>query len=166
MRYNELVKTGAVSKSEQEQVQANAESFDAQIAAKAEEVKQYQLDLEYSQIKAPISGRVSRAMMTEGNLVNAGGSDPLLTTIVSIDPMYIYFSVDERSLQRYLKARQPAGTDQVPTPLRDKKIPFRFGLDSDDGYPRRAPWTLPTIVSTPRRARFKCVEWRRTSRGC
>ena len=74
-------------------------------------------------------------MLTEGNLVNAGGSDPLLTTIVALDPVYVYFSVDERSLQRYMRARQAAGTDQTPTPLREQEVPIRFGLDSDDGYP-------------------------------
>ena len=104
VRYTELVKTGAVSKQEQEKVQADAESYDAQIAAKKEEVKQYELDLEFSRITAPIAGRISRAQLTEGNLVNAGGSDPLLTTIVATNPMYVYFSVDERSLQRYMKS--------------------------------------------------------------
>jgi RND family efflux transporter MFP subunit len=134
-RYSELVKSGAVSKQEVEKVEADAGSYDAQIAAKLEEVKQFKLDLDYSKITAAIGGRISRAMMTEGNLVNAGGSDPLLTTIVAIDPVYIYFSVDERSLQRYMKARQDVGGDQTPTPLREQKVPFRFGLDSDDGYP-------------------------------
>ena len=42
--------------------------------------------------------------MSEGNLVNAGGSDPLLTTIVSVDPIRVNFNVDERSLQRYAKS--------------------------------------------------------------
>ncbi|MHB8957647.1 MAG: efflux RND transporter periplasmic adaptor subunit [Pirellulaceae bacterium] len=134
-RYAELVKTGAVSKQEQEKVQADAESFDAQIAAKQEEVKQFELDLEFSRITAPIAGRISRALLTEGNLVNAGGSDPLLTTIVATDPMYVYFAVDERSLQRYMKARQTTAADQTPGSLREQKIPFRFGLDSEEGYP-------------------------------
>ena len=53
-----------------------------------------------------------------------------LTTIVATDPMYVYFSVDERSLQRYMKARQ---ADQ---PVRQQKVPFRFALDSDEGFPR------------------------------
>ncbi|NLX57114.1 MAG: efflux RND transporter periplasmic adaptor subunit [Planctomycetaceae bacterium] len=129
-RYQELIRSGAASKQELEKAQADAASYDAQISAKMEEVRQHQLDLEYSQIKAPITGRVSRAELTEGNLVNAGGSDPLLTTIVATDPMYVYFSVDERSLQRYMKARQ---ADQ---PVRQQKVPFRFALDSDEGFPR------------------------------
>jgi len=133
-RYQELVKSGAVSKSELEKVQADAESYDAQIAAKAEEVKQYQLDLEFSKITAAIAGSISRAELTEGNLVNAGGSDPLLTTIVTYDPIHVYFSVDERSLQRYMKANRTEGKESQ-APLRDRKLPFRFGLDSDEGYP-------------------------------
>ena len=64
--------------------------------------------------------------------VNAGGSDPLLATIVTMDPVQIYFSVDERALQRYQKMRpatSPAGT------LRERKMPFQFGMETDDGYP-------------------------------
>lgn len=129
-RYEALVKENAASRQELEQVIAEAASFDAQINAKAAEVKQYQLDLKFSRITAPIAGRISRAMLTEGNLVNAGGSDPLLTTIVALDPVHVYFSVDERTVQQ---ARQP-GADSAEA-LRERKIPFRFGLDSDDGYP-------------------------------
>ena len=55
-RYQELVKPGSVSRSDYEKVQADAESYDAQIAAKAEEVKRYQLDLEFSKITAAIAG--------------------------------------------------------------------------------------------------------------
>jgi RND family efflux transporter MFP subunit len=127
VRFEALVKENAASKQQLETVIADAASFDAQINAKAAEVKQYQLDLEFSRVTAPIAGRISRAMLTEGNLVNAGGSDPLLTTIVARDPVHVYFSVDERTVQQ---ARQPGAAA-----LRERKIPFRFGLDSDDGYP-------------------------------
>ena len=65
-RYTELIKTGAVSKQELEKAQADAESYDAQIAAKQEEVKQYELDLEFSRITAPIAGRISRAHAHRG----------------------------------------------------------------------------------------------------
>ena len=106
---------------------ADAASFDAQINAKAAEVKQYQLDLEFSRITAPIAGRIGRAMLTEGNLVNAGGSDPLLTTIVALDPVHVYFSVDERTVQEFVEARQQAADDS-PDALRERKIPFRFGI--------------------------------------
>ena len=77
------------------------------------EIVTAELDLEYSRITADIDGRVSKAEMTEGNLVNAGGSDPLLTTIVSVDPIRINFNVDERSMQRYAKSIGAAGRKSV-----------------------------------------------------
>ena len=59
------------------------------------EVARAKLDKEYSEVKAEITGRISSARLTEGNLVNAGGSDPLLTTIVGIDPIRVVFNIDE-----------------------------------------------------------------------
>jgi RND family efflux transporter MFP subunit len=70
-------------------------------------------------------------MLTVGNLVNAGGSDPLLATIVAVDPIYAYFYVDERSLQRYQKTNYAGGA----VTLRDAKMPFTFGLETDEGFP-------------------------------
>ncbi len=66
------------------------------------------LDLEFTRITAPMSGRISRKLISEGNLVNGGSNDAtLLTTIVSLDPIDIYFDIDEQS---YLKYRcQSAG---------------------------------------------------------
>lgn len=123
-----------VSEQEYEEVIADAGTYEAQINAKASEAKQHELDLEFSRITAPIAGRISRAMLSEGNLVNAGGSDPLLTTIVALDPVHVYFSVDERTMQAYMRAKRDAGSPTVAA-LRDRNIRFRFGLDSDEGYP-------------------------------
>jgi len=58
-------------------------------------------DLEYTKITAPITGKMSRTLVDVGNLVNAGGGETLLTTITSVDPIYVYFDVDERALMRY-----------------------------------------------------------------
>ncbi|XOT96588.1 efflux transporter periplasmic adaptor subunit, partial [Alcaligenes pakistanensis] len=62
-----------------------------------------QLDMSYTHIRSPISGRVDRVLVTEGNLVNGGATDQasLLTTIVSTDPLYAYFDIDEAT---YLNA--------------------------------------------------------------
>ncbi len=132
-RQAELIKMNAVSKAEYEKTIANAQSYAAQIAATMQEVEQHKLDLQYSRITAPIAGRIGRAMLTKGNLVNAGGSDPVLTTIVAVDPIYVYFTVDERSLQRYQK-RKTERLDPKSS-LRDLNIPFRFALDTDEGFP-------------------------------
>jgi RND family efflux transporter MFP subunit len=102
-RMKQLVGEGAVSKSEADKSEARALSLAAQVQAVKQEITRKALDLEYAQITAPIGGKISRAQLTVGNLVNAGGTDPVLTTIVSIDPIYLYFNIDERSLQRYQK---------------------------------------------------------------
>lgn len=135
-RYTQLEKSGGASKQQLDKAIADAASYDAQISALKEQVKKYQMDLEFSRITAPIAGRMSRAMLTEGNLVNAGGSDPLLTTIVALNPLHVYFSVDERTLQRVMRQqRQEDAEPDTPKTLRDREIPFSFGLDSDQGYP-------------------------------
>ena len=59
------------------------------MSAAENEVTRAKLEKEYSEITADIGGRIGKADLTEGNLVNAGGSDPLLTTIVSTDPIRI-----------------------------------------------------------------------------
>jgi RND family efflux transporter MFP subunit len=136
-RAEELLKAKAIATSEAEQIVADAHSYTARIAAEMQTVRRRELDLEFSRVTAPIAGRISRAMLTEGNLVNAGGSDPLLTTIVAIDPIYVDFSVDERAMQRYqeIGAGRPGKDKQQP--LREQKIPLSFGLDTEKGFPHQ-----------------------------
>ncbi|MGH7177262.1 MAG: efflux RND transporter periplasmic adaptor subunit [Tepidisphaeraceae bacterium] len=133
-RLKDMQKTGVASNIEVETAEAKARSFEAQVEATKKEVDRDRLELEYSRITAPITGRIGRALMTEGNLVNAGGSDPLLTTITEINPMYIYFNVDERALQRYATIR-PSTTRPRDGVLKELKIIFQFGLETDQGYP-------------------------------
>ena len=133
-RMKELQKSNSASQIEIDSSFAKARSLEAQVEAQKQEVERDKLELEYSRVTAPIAGRVGRAMLDEGNLVNAGGSDPVLATIVAIDPVEVYFSVDERALQRYQKAypaTKPTGS------LRERNMPFQFGLESDDGYPNK-----------------------------
>jgi len=149
-RLKDLLGKGGASQAQVDNAEAQAISLQAQVDATAQEVKRKELDLEYAKVTAPIGGRVSRAMMTQGNLVNAGGSDPVLTTIVSVNPIYVYFSVDERALQRYQKITRASSSSQPsrsPTTqpgmqpstqaatVRNLKIPFKFGRESDSGFP-------------------------------
>ena len=135
MRYTELLKSGGASRQQLEKAQADAQAYDAQIAAKMEEVKRFELDLEYAKITAALAGKIGKANLVEGDLVNAGGTDPLLTTIVAVDPIYVDFNVDERAIQRYQEiSARPAGQGQEQ-PLREQKITFSFGLDTEKGFP-------------------------------
>ena len=120
-----------------EKAEADALALAAQIGA-AQNRNHYcqELDLEYSRITADIDGRVSKAEMSEGNLVNAGGSDPLLTTIVSVDPIHVYFNVDERSLLRYAKSVGAEGgnlTDLLAN-MKDRQIQVYIRVGRRNGF--------------------------------
>jgi multidrug efflux system membrane fusion protein len=90
------------------------------------------LDREYTEVRAPISGRVSRALVTEGNYVSGvAGFTTLLTTIVSVDPIYVYADVDENSLLKFnaLARAQKLESDG------DGEIPVRLQLADEQGFP-------------------------------
>jgi RND family efflux transporter MFP subunit len=136
-RLRALQTKGGASTQQVEKAEADALALAAEISRVQNEITRANLDLEYSRITADISGRVGKAELTEGNLVNAGGSDPLLTTIVSIDPIRIYFNVDERSLLRYAKGVGAQGgnlTDLLAN-LKDQHATFKFALDGETGFP-------------------------------
>jgi RND family efflux transporter MFP subunit len=135
-RYRELLPQRAASLKDLDKAEATAASFGAEIEATKNQLERSKLELEYSKITADIDGRVSKAQLTEGNLVNAGGTDPLLTTIVSVDPVRIEFNVDERSMQRYADSigAQGGNITDVLEKLKDQKATFKFARDGETGF--------------------------------
>ena len=107
----------------------------AEVSQASADIDRAKLDVEFTKIKAAITGKISRSQVSKGNLVNAGGGDMLLTTIVSVDPMHVYFDVDERSLELYRDRRaKELGTDAAKKP---PVIPVFLGLVADgDRFPR------------------------------
>jgi len=103
----------------------------AVLAAKAS-LESARLDLDYTQIRSPIDGRVSRALLTTGNYVSGvAGQSSLLTTIVSVDPVYVYADVDENSLLKFNSlASQRAAAGET-------KIPVELALADEEGYPHK-----------------------------
>jgi len=132
-RLRELEKKGGASKRQVEKAEADVKSLEAQMRASEVDIERAKLDLEYSQIKAEISGKIGQALLTKGNLVNAGGSDPLLTTIVSIDPIRLAFNIDERSLNRYAQLLGAEGKTitETLTNLEKAKATVEFALDGE-----------------------------------
>ena len=94
-----------------------------------------QLDLDYTKVTAPVSGRVSRYVVTVGNLIQSGDQSggTLLTTIVSVDPMYAYFDVDERTV---LRVRQLIREGKAKS-ARDAEWPVSLGLANEEGFPHQ-----------------------------
>lgn len=136
-REQELFEKKINTKADLQKAVASRKTWEANVAAAMQEVTRKQLDLTYSKITAPLRGKISRAMLDAGNLVNAGGSDPLLTTIVAMDPLYIYFYVDERTVLEYRAANAVRTAQQNSQPLKDSQLPFQFGLETDIGFPHQ-----------------------------
>lgn len=122
-RAKTLLKEKAIPQREYDQRRNAAE------VAKAD-LTRAELDYQYTLITAPVSGRVSRAEITVGNLVNTnGGSAPVLTSIVSDQPIYADFDIDEQSYLRYLQA---AGGDRTAL----ESAPIRLLLAGEEGEGR------------------------------
>lgn len=121
-RTAQLLVSKAISKEEADAREARyAEARAGLLAAKAAR-DSAKLDLEFTEIRAPIDGRVSRALVTAGNYISLASAITPLTTIVSVDPVYVYADMDENALLRFnaLKAsgKLTAGTDgKVPVEL-------------------------------------------------
>jgi membrane fusion protein, multidrug efflux system len=131
-RVRQLVNWRAVSQEEVDTRAAEQRQAEEAVKAARAAVEAEQLNVEFTQVKAPISGRISREFVTVGNLINGGSADStLLTRIVSLDPIYCYFDVDERSYLKYSRLWQN-GTHAAS---RDVKVPVDLGLADETSFP-------------------------------
>jgi RND family efflux transporter MFP subunit len=109
------------------------EAEEAVQAARAA-VEVARLNVEFTQVKAPISGQISREFVTVGNLINGGTADStLLTRIVSLDPIYGYFDVDERAYLKYSRL----WSNGQRTSSREVTLPVDLGLADETGFPHQ-----------------------------
>jgi membrane fusion protein, multidrug efflux system len=130
-RGQKLSAGNSISKSDFDQ-RGNALA-EAQAAIKTAEatLRAAQLELDYTNVRAPVSGRVGKVEMTVGNLVAAGSTSPALTTLVSVDPIYAAFNVGEETIAKAL-AELPSSRDALP-PI--EQIPVEMGTLADQGTP-------------------------------
>jgi RND family efflux transporter MFP subunit len=131
-RSDDLLKKRAISQQEYDTSKASFDQAKAQLAADQAAVATAQLNLDWTRVTAPVAGRVSKMNVTVGNLVNGGaGQATLLTTIVSVDPMYCYVSVPERSFLKYQTYAERTKGESV----REAKIPCFVRLENEKDYP-------------------------------
>lgn len=128
-RAETLLPKRTISQQEYDQTAADRNEAAADVEARQAAVEQADLSLHFAAIKAPISGRISRRLVTEGNLVAA--NETLLTTIVAIDPIYAYFDVDEPTVLRVQQRIREGKLESART----AEIKVDLGLDIDAGYP-------------------------------
>ncbi len=137
-RNQALRPSGAASARELEKAIADLGAASGELKTTIGQLETARLDLEFTRVTAPISGRVSRAEVTEGNLVVVGASGgPLLTTIVSLDPIYVYFDTDERALIRLQKAAIERDGASTPEKIAEAQVPVFVGLADDKDFPYR-----------------------------
>ncbi|MFO1063522.1 MAG: efflux RND transporter periplasmic adaptor subunit [Pirellulales bacterium] len=136
-RAKALIQTGAITPDEFEEYKAAVEEAQAQITAAQADAKRSELDVNYTKVTAPISGRIDRAFVTKGNVVSGGlGTGTMLTRIVRNDPIYTYVDVDERSMLRYQR-KQAAAAEGKPqdATLKSLQVPCEMQLGDEKDYP-------------------------------
>lgn len=133
----------SLSQQEADQAKAAADTAAAQVRAAKATAEVYRLNTEYTKVVAPIAGEVSRYYFTAGNLVSQ--DQTLLTTVVSVDPMYVYFDMDERTLLRI----NAAVNDGRIKPPSAGTAPVQLGLDGEEGYPHSGTINFLNNVVNP-----------------
>jgi membrane fusion protein, multidrug efflux system len=120
---------GAISQQQLDQGRAAVEEAEVRLRASQSALEVHKVNLDFTKVRAPIDGRISRSQVTPGNLVTQ--DQTVLTTIVSLDPIYVYFDMDERTLLNIYRAinggklKEPAAASSA----------VAMGLIGEEGYP-------------------------------
>ncbi|MBP5622665.1 MAG: efflux RND transporter periplasmic adaptor subunit [Thermoguttaceae bacterium] len=147
-RQHTLDSRQATSKQQVEQAQTDYDTCLAQLEAARANLERAKIDLDYATIRAPIDGEVSREQITVGNLVSTGST--LLTNVVAVDPIHVFFDVDERSLLRFREETKELAADE------QLRVKFAIG---DGAFDREAvvDFSEPRLNETTGTLEFRAV---------
>jgi multidrug efflux system membrane fusion protein len=130
-RVKNLLARGAVGQEEYDRYEGDYKEAVANLEVAKANQDLATLNLEWTEVRAPLSGLLSRRMVDPGNLIKA--DDTVLTSIVSLDPLYVYFDVDEQTMLK-LKRLIQEGKVKV-RPQGEKAVPVQIGLSDEDDFP-------------------------------
>ena len=132
VRVQRLRESGAVSQEELDERTSTVAQAEANAAGAQAALESAQLNLGFTRVTSPVTGRVSRAEVTRGNLVTGGNNGgTLLSSVVSMDPIYLYFDSDEQAYLRYIQmARNGQHAGDAPNPV-------QVGLANEEGFPHQ-----------------------------
>jgi len=150
-RYTPLVKEGLAPRATLEQYQAKLASLRAAIEGDKAKIREANIELGYTIIRAPISGKVSARIVDVGNLVGQGEST-LLTTIMRIDPIYAYFSPsqnDVRVMQKYREKKNPDAFIEVDSSLGDIRLDGYVDFSNNIVDPLTSTITMRATINNP-----------------
>ncbi|GAA4455119.1 efflux RND transporter periplasmic adaptor subunit [Novipirellula rosea] len=142
-RSDALLDRNATSAAEYDQAVAAVAELRGQIENLRATVARNQLDLDYTRVRSPIDGLLGRTLVTSGNLVAADTT--ILTTVVSVDPIYVDFNVDEQSVLDYRKRMLEGEVKDA----RQTSIPIRLGLANEDGFPHEGSINFVNNITDP-----------------
>ncbi len=142
-RYSGLFKQKAASAVDVDTWRANLDGAQADLLGAQAKVELAQINLGYTTVNAPFEGRMGRHLIDAGNLVGPGGAGSVLAEINQIDPIYAYFTINERDLLRVRAQRAKAGKTGVPA---DQVL--ELGVADESGFPHQGKLDFAAITLT------------------
>lgn len=137
-RVQHLKDSGAVSQEELDERKSTLAQADANVSGAQAALESAELNLNFTRVTSPVDGRVSRAEVTRGNLVTGGANGgTLLSSVVSIDPIYLYFDADEQSFLRYSQMARDTPRTDVKDGKSESGRPVNVGLANEEGFPHQ-----------------------------
>jgi RND family efflux transporter MFP subunit len=144
-RYTALLKEDAATQTQVDQWRYQKEAAEAGILNAQAQVELAKLNLSYTTVRAPFNGRMGRHLVNPGNVVGAMGQQTALGLIDQTDPIYVYFTINERDLLRVIERQKPAGGATIE----QRRIPVYFGMSNEEGYPHEGRLDFASINVAP-----------------
>ncbi len=132
-RSETLLKRGNISQAKVDEARADSLSAKAEVLVRKANLTRDKINLGYTQVIAPISGRVGRNLVDVGNLVGRGEAT-ILTDITTFNPIYVFFDINERDLLRVMAMSRSMDADEGRAGKREA-TPLELGLATEDGFP-------------------------------
>jgi RND family efflux transporter MFP subunit len=140
-RYSALLTKGAAAATEVDRWHAERDSAAASLASAKAQVILAKLNLGYTEVRAPFDGKIGRHLVDPGNLVGSGGQQTTLAEINRINPIYVYFTINESDLLRIVQGRPGSSYGALNNVI----VPAYYGLVNEEGYPHRGRLDFASI---------------------
>jgi RND family efflux transporter MFP subunit len=143
-RFTRLVEQKAASQTDLDKWRFERDAARASVLAAEAKRDLAKLDLSYTSVTAPFNGRIDRRQKDPGNLVGTAGEETVLASLNQIDPIYVYFTINERDLLRLI-----GRTPRPPESIKQIKWPVSFGLADERDFPHQGQMDFAAISVDP-----------------